>query len=72
MKGGRIMKTSYYVEFGGKKVAEADIVKKAKKTFTSMGYKVVDIKSMQLYVKVEENAVYYVFNDTIQGHFILD
>ena len=66
------MKTNYFVEFGGKKVSEDDIVKKAKKTFTSMGYKVSDIKSMQLYIKVEENAVYYVFNDTIMGHFILD
>lgn len=38
-----------------------------KKAWTKSGKKVGDIKTMTLYVKPEENAVYYVINDTETG-----
>ena len=38
-----------------------------KKAWTKSGKKVGDIKEMDLYIKPEENAVYYVINGTETG-----
>lgn len=61
------VKTTLIVEHQGKQVAEKDMVAAVKKAWTKTGNKVGDIKSLTLYVKPEENAVYYVINDTETG-----
>ena len=38
-----------------------------KKAWTKSGGKIGDIKTMDLYIKPEENAVYYVINGTETG-----
>ncbi len=66
------MKSTLYVEYQEKQMVEADLVVKAKKVWTATGKKVSELKSLQLYVKPEENMVYCVFNDDIKGEFSLD
>ena len=56
-----------FVEYYGKQVEEKDIIARVKKAWTRSGKKVGDIKEMDLYIKPEENAVYYVINGTETG-----
>jgi hypothetical protein len=63
------MKTDFYVEFAGKQVKRDDLVNTAKKIWTDAGNKAADLKSLDLYLKPEDNAVYYVFNNTESGSF---
>lgn len=66
------MKSTFYIEFYGKQVDEELLVKEAKDIWTKSGRKAADLKSLNLYVKPEENMVYYVFNDDETGSFSID
>ena len=51
-----------------------EVIARAKKVWVDAGYKiriVNDLKTMDLYLKPEENAVYYVFNEEESGSFPL-
>lgn len=61
------MKVKTVVEYYGKQVEEKDIIASVKKAWTKSGKKVGDIKTMELYIKPEEAAVYYVINKTETG-----
>lgn len=61
------MKVKAIVEYYGKQVEEKDMIANVKKAWTKSGKKVGDIKTMELYIKPEENAVYYVINGTETG-----
>lgn len=68
------MKSTFHVEFSGNQVESKEIIAAAKKIWVDEGgqdRKVKDLKSMDLYVKPEENAVYYVFNEEETGSFVL-
>ena len=56
------IKTSVVVQFAGKEVAEKDLIAAVKKAYTKTGNKVGDIKTIEIYVKPEESAAYYVVN----------
>ena len=56
------IKTSVVVQFAGKEVAEKDLIAAVKKAYTKKGNKVGDIKTIEIYVKPEANADYYVVN----------
>lgn len=60
-------KTNLFVEYCGKQVEDKAIVAAVKKQWTEAGNKVGDIKTMDLYVKPEEAAVYFVINQTENG-----
>ncbi len=66
------MKSTFYLEFYGKQIDQAELVKAAKAIWTGAGKKATDLKSLNLYVKPEENMVYYVFNDDESGSFPID
>lgn len=61
------VKTSLFVEYAGKQVTEKEIIASVKKVWTKAGHKIGEIKTMELYVKPEESAVYYVINKTESG-----
>lgn len=61
------MKVSTFVEYYGKQVDQKDIIASVKKVWTKKGNKIGDIKTLELYVKPEEAAVYYVINGTEGG-----
>lgn len=50
------------VQFGGQEVNMATVIENAKKAFEAEGNKVSSIKEIQIYVKPEEYAAYYVIN----------
>ena len=56
------IKTSVVVQFAGKEVTEKDLIAAVKKASTKKGNKVGDIKTIEIYVKPEESAAYYVVN----------
>ena len=61
------IKVSAFVEYFGKQVEEKEMIARVKKAWTSSGKKIGDIKTMELYIKPEESAVYYVINGTETG-----
>ncbi len=64
------MQSSLYFQFGGRevKIDEKTIIASVKKVWTAeTGKKVGDIATMDLYVKPEEAAVYYVINGAESG-----
>ena len=61
------MKVKTVVQCFGKQVEEKELIANVKKAWTKSGKKVGDIKTMELYIKPEEAAVYYVINDTATG-----
>lgn len=56
-----------FVEYKGKQVEDKAIVAAVKKAWTESGNKVGDMKTVELYIKPEEAAVYYVINGTETG-----
>ena len=56
------IKTSVVVQFAGKEVTEKELIAAVKMAYTKKGNKVGDIKTIEIYVKPEENAAYYVVN----------
>ena len=67
IKSKKEIKTTLFVEYYGKQVQEKDMIASVKKAWTKSGKKVADIKTMALYVKPEENSVYYVINGDSAG-----
>ena len=66
------MKSTFYVEYYGKQIDEAVLIKEAKEIWTKSGKKAADLKSLNLYIKPEENTAYYVFNDDESGSFVIE
>jgi hypothetical protein len=56
-----------FVEYKGKQVEDKAILAAVKKAWTEAGNKVGDMKTVELYIKPEETAVYYVINGTETG-----
>ena len=68
------MKSTYNVEFAGNQIESKEVIAKAKKVWVDAGNKdrkIKHLKTMDLYLKPEENAVYYVFNEEESGSFPL-
>ena len=60
-------KTSIFVEYQGKQVEDKAMIAAVKKAWTEARNKVGDIKTVELYIKPEEDSVYYVINGTENG-----
>lgn len=56
------IKVSTYIQYLGKEIVEADIIEKVKENWIEQGNDAKSIKNLELYVKPEEGAVYYVVN----------
>ena len=67
----KIMKTNVYVEFYGEQVYEASLIEEAKKIWADGGNKAADLKKIELYIKPEDDRVYYVFNGDVTGSFAI-
>lgn len=61
------MKVKTFVEYYGKQVEEKEMIARVKKAWTRKGKRVGEIKTLELYVKPEEGAVYYVINGKETG-----
>lgn len=59
-------------QFSGKSYTPDDLLKSCKDVWKyDLGGKEEDLKSVELYVKPEENTAYYVINDEITGSFFI-
>lgn len=64
------VKTAVHLQFAGKSYSTEDLIKSVKDIWKyDLKKKAGDFKSVELYVKPEENAVYYVVNGDITGSF---
>lgn len=60
-----------FFEFAGKQINPAEVTEAVKKAYVDGGNKASSIKSMKLYIKAEDSAVYFVINDSIEGKLAL-
>ena len=66
------LKSEISVQFGGKSYSQEDLLKIAKDVWKyDLKQKTADLTSVELYVKPEENMVYYVMNKEITGSFYI-
>ena len=56
-----------YIQVGGNEYKETEILKKVEESFLAAGHKITSMKNLQLYVKPEDGAAYYVVNSEITG-----
>lgn len=64
--------SNLHVQFGGKSYSQEDLMKMAKDVWKyDLKQKVGDLAQVELYVKPEENAVYYVMNKEFTGSFYI-
>lgn len=65
-------KTSMYVQFSGKSYSQEELLKMAEDVWKyDLKQKVRALASIELYVKPEENIVYYVMNQEFTGSFYI-
>lgn len=65
-------KTEICVQFSGKSYSQDDLMKMAKDVWKyDLKQKVGELASVELYVKPEENMVYYVMNKDFTGSFFI-
>lgn len=66
------VKEVVHVQFDGKSYTTEDLVKSAKDVWKfDLKQKVSDFKSVEIYVKPEENLAYYVINGDVTGSFLI-
>ena len=64
------VKCSVQLQYAGKAYTQEELLKVAKDIWKSdLKQKAGDLNSVELYVKPEENKVYYVMNDEFKGSF---
>ncbi|MDE6740473.1 MAG: hypothetical protein K2N77_09020 [Lachnospiraceae bacterium] len=64
------VKATFNLQFAGKSYTTDDLVKIAKDVWKyDLNQKAGDFKTVELYVKPEENVVYYVINGDVTGNF---
>lgn len=56
-----------YIQFAGKEVKTRDLVEQVKALWTAEGHRASSIKSLEVYVKPEDAAAYYVINGKENG-----
>lgn len=61
------IKTSIVLQYEEKEVDSKDMIAAVKKEWTKAKHKVGEIKTMELYLKPEDDAVYYVINGEFSG-----
>ena len=61
-------KTSFYLQYMGKEISTEEITKKVHEVWTKeYGKSVEEIKTLNVYLKPEEAAAYYVINEETTG-----
>lgn len=61
------VKQNVYVQFAGNEILTSDLVAKVTETWVAQGHRASSIKSLDLYVKPEDMAAYYVINGKDSG-----
>lgn len=56
-----------YVQFDGKEIRTEELVEQVKEAWKAEGHRISSIKSLELYIKPEDMAAYYVVNEKTTG-----
>lgn len=59
-----------FVEFNGNQILTDDIVNRIKESYQNEGHYLSSIKSLRVYVNLEERKAYYVINDKAEERFV--
>ena len=70
-KKAKEMAVNIHVQYAGKSISQADIENIVTNAYKEAGNDPKKIKTMETYVKIEDNTVYYVINSTERGHVVL-
>lgn len=63
----KAVKTTLYVQASGKEVSMDEAIARVKNAWVATGNKEADLKEIAVYVKPEENSIYYVVNGDVTG-----
>ena len=63
----KAVKTTFVVQAAGKEVTMEDAIERVKEAWVAAGNKAADVKEIAVYIKPEENAIYYVVNGDVTG-----
>ena len=63
----KAVKTTFVVQAGNKEVTMEEAIARVKEAWVATGNNEADIKEIAVYVKPEENAIYYVVNGDVTG-----
>ena len=63
----RVVRSEMFLQFGDYELRMEDVESKAREDYVSKGHKASGIKSMQIYIKPEDHAAYYVVNHETTG-----
>ncbi len=63
--------TDVFIQYGDREVPAKDVVARVKEAYVEEGHKLSSIKTVQVYIKPEENAAYYVINKKAAGRIDL-
>ena len=58
-----VVKEEIFVQFGNQEVFAADVVERVKNAYIAEGHTAESIEKVRVYIKPEENMIYYVVND---------
>ncbi len=61
------MKTNLYIQYQGYEFQDKPFINRIKEIWSNQGNKIKDIETLNLYIKPEENTVYFVINETTSG-----
>ena len=56
-----------FLQYGGTEIRVQDVTDRVKQAYAAEGHRISGIHSLQLYIKPEENAAYYVINGKAEG-----
>ena len=56
-----------YIQFFGQEIRESEIMAKVEEDYKAHGHRLSSIKTLNLYIKPEDGAAYYVINDQFTG-----
>ena len=63
----KAVKTTFVVQAAGKEVSMVEAVERVKEAWVAAGNVEKDLKEIAVYVKPEDNAIYYVVNGDVTG-----
>ncbi|RDU25171.1 DUF6465 family protein [Anaerosacchariphilus polymeriproducens] len=65
------MKTQIFIEHNQNRLGSKEICDKVKTLWVETGNKIKEINSLNIYIKPEDNMIYYVINENFTGSFPL-
>lgn len=66
-----VMVPEIYIQFQNREDVVADVIERAKEAYVADGHRLSSIKTLQVYLKPEESAAYYVINMKYAGKVAL-